>query len=220
MTKYSSSRRRQSIETHDGEFLWLISLSDLMMLLFVFFVVLFSFAWKKLGSEDFVKFQKAISISHQSTETPLDEIQANLLKWVTDRKLLETVEISHKDDALILEIKEKLFFNLGEAQLNQAGLDVLPTLREALMKIPRPYRIGIEGHTDDNPTNQGMSNWQLSVNRALNVHDALRLPEDLESRTEIIGFGPHHPLAPNRDANGAPLLENQAKNRRVTIRIF
>jgi chemotaxis protein MotB len=220
MRKHSSLTRRRATEAHDGEFLWLISLSDLMMLLFVFFVVLFSFAWKKLGTQDYAKIKQALSLSPEPTTTPMDQIQVQLLKWATDRKLLEAVEVSQKEDSLILEIKEKLLFDLADTKISAAGLEVIPTLREALKKIPRPYRIGIEGHTDDNPANKGISNWQLSVARAMSVHDALQLPEDLESRTQIIGFGPYRPLVPNRDSNGHPISENQAQNRRVTIRIF
>src|SRR5579863_2374275 len=101
------SRRPTRRETNDGEFLWLISLSDLMMLLFVFFVVLFSFAAKKLSTEDYFRIKKAFS-SQLAQGTPMDAIQASLLKWVTDRKLLDAVNVVRKNDALILEIKEKL----------------------------------------------------------------------------------------------------------------
>lgn len=213
-------RRRLRRESNEGEFLWLISLSDLMMLLFVFFVVMYSFAAKKLSGEDYVRIKKAFSPRAGDNTTPMDEIQASLLKWVMDRKLLESVNVVRKNDALILEIREKLLFESGEASLKPAAVDLLPLLREALGKIPAPYRLGIEGHTDDTPMAGPSNNWHLSVERALNVQQALRLAPDLESRVVIMGFGPNRPLAPNRDDRGNPIVANQAQNRRVTIRIF
>lgn len=216
------SRRTKGIgrrESTDGEFLWLISLSDLMMLLFVFFVVLFSFASQKLSNDDFYRIKNAFS-SEAKPGTPMDTIQAELLKWVTDRKLLDAVQVVRKNDALILEIKEKLLFESGQAQLKDQALEILPYLKEALAKIPSPYRLGIEGHTDDQPLAGHSDNWQLSVSRALNVQRALQLAPDLESRVVIMGFGPNRPLVPNRNSSGQAIVGNQAQNRRVTIRIF
>jgi chemotaxis protein MotB len=191
-----------------------------MMLLFVFFVFLFSFASKKLSSTDYVRIKSAFGKKADAAANPVDAIQANLLKWVADRKLIESVDLQRKEDALILEIKEKLLFNPGEASLKPEAATLLPYLREALGKIPSPYRIGIEGHTDDVPTSGNSDNWHLSIERALSVKDALGLSSDVESRVVIMGFGSTRPLVPNRDENGAPLPGNQAQNRRVTVRIF
>jgi chemotaxis protein MotB len=212
-------RKYAGPESNEGEFLWLISLSDMMMLLFVFFVVLFSFASKKLSQQDYQHIVQAFGAKSDSTQTPVDQIQAHLLKWVTDKKLRDSVDVVRKEDSLILEIKEKLLFETGKASLKPESLDLIPALKEALEKIPAPYRIGIEGHTDDVPV-AGSDNWHLSTERALKVHDALGLAPDLESRTVIMGYGATRPLVPNHDDKGAPLAANQAQNRRVTIRIF
>lgn len=229
--RFSNTHRS---EASDGEFLWLMSLSDLMMLLFVFFVVLFSFSAKKLNAVEFENIQKAFANPNSLEGTPLDLVQANLLKWVNDKKLLESVSVVRNQEALFLEIKEKLLFEVGSSDLKGQALELIPLLREALGKIPSPYRIGIEGHTDDTPMgpeglssteesssrNSHSNNWSLSTNRALAVKNALALPEELDHRAVIMGYGPNRPLLPNRDAEGKPLKENQAQNRRVTIRIF
>ncbi len=49
---------------------------------------------------------------------------------------------------------------------------------------------------------------------------ALQLNEKLMKRTVIMGYGEMQPLAPNSDVNGRPQPKNQARNRRVTIRVF
>lgn len=220
MISATRSRRKKFVERNEGEFIWLISLSDLMMLLFVFFVVLFSFASKKLSAEDYYKIKSALGLEKGGKATPVDEIQVKLLAWATDRKLLDSVQLVRKEDSLILEIKERLLFNVGESQLKTDASGLLPLLREALLKIPGPYRIGIEGHSDDTPIAGKSGNWSLSTQRALTVHAALQLPKELEERTVIMGYGPTRPLAPNRNEKNEPIPANQAQNRRVTIRVF
>jgi len=59
----------------EDEFLWLVSLSDLMILLFVFFVVLFTFSYKKMTSSDFQKIMAYLRSEaepiQQSGQTPI-----------------------------------------------------------------------------------------------------------------------------------------------------
>lgn len=195
----------------DGEFLWLVSLSDLMILLFVFFVALFSFSQKKVDPSDL------------RGSAALDQIQKKLLKWVVDRKLLESISISIKEDGLILQIKENVLFENGSAKIKSDAIEVVEAMGRALMMIPPPFRIGIEGHTDDLPVKSSRrlaDNWELSVQRALSVLHALDLDEALEARTVVLGFGATRPLVPNRDHEGNAILKNQSSNRRVAIRIY
>ena len=210
-------RRRPGQHAQEAEFLWLISLSDLMILLFVFFVVLFSFTQTKLTEGDAAKI--AATLSGHGAPTTLDQIQTRLLKWVVDKKLLGAVDIVQNEDALVIEIREKVLFGSGEYSLKEGSRDTVALLGAALDKVPAPYRIGIEGHTDDTPV-KGGDNWELSVRRAHSLLLALRLAPEQAKRAVILGYGEMRPLAPNRDAGGAPIPENQARNRRVTLRIF
>lgn len=52
----------------EGEFLWLVSLSDLMILLFVFFVVLFSFSYQNMSSQALERASQII----RGEQTPTD----------------------------------------------------------------------------------------------------------------------------------------------------
>lgn len=220
----------------DDEFLWLVSLSDLMILLFIFFCVIASFTLKRATRSDFQKMREVFSGDKPQEITPVDEIQKKLLAWVVDKKLIDTVNVVQKDDMLILEIREKLLFNAGAWDILPASREVLEYLGMALEKVPAPYRIGIEGHTDDNPigiidgkvrkrdllrsSGKIIDNWDLSVRRAHTVFSALRLKPDQISRAVLMGYGSERPLIPNRTEDGKPIPENQAKNRRVTIRVF
>ncbi len=215
------SKIRKETTTSDGEFLWLVSLSDLMILLFVFFVVLFSFSYTKLDAQDFAKINA--KFSGQTPLSPLDEIQSRLLQWTVDKNLLDSVNVEKKKDALILEIKEKLLFSSGDFHLKGESKELVKLIGTALEKVPAPYRIGIEGHTDDMPLRKAgyvEDNWELSVRRAHSVLQALNFPPEQVERTVIMGYAHTRPLVANRDEKNVPIVENQGKNRRVTIRIF
>ncbi|MGE4233687.1 MAG: flagellar motor protein MotB [Bacteriovoracia bacterium] len=218
-------RIAQNISNHDGEFLWLVSFSDLLLLLFVFFVVLFTFAYQKMGQTDFETIAQTFNgKKKEKKETPIDHVQAKLMKWAVDKNLLDSVDVKRKDDSLILQIKEKILFSSGEYVLKDESTDLIGALSQALTLIPSPYRIGIEGHTDDipfgNKRGPHIDNWELSTKRALEVLKALKLDDSVRKRAVVMGYGEMMPLVPNRDANGNPIADNQSKNRRVTIRVF
>lgn len=204
----------------DGEFLWLVSLSDMMILLFVFFVVLFTFSYQKLSTADIEEITSQFDKSKNHRRT-FDEIQAKLLKWVVEKKLMSNVEITQKEDSLIIQIKEGLLFDSGQAGLKETSHQWMEAVGSVLQRVPAPYRIGIEGHTDDTPVRGPVvDNWGLSALRALSVLRALHLPPEQEQRTVVMGYGEMKPLKPNRSENGETLIENQKTNRRVVIRIF
>ena len=208
-------------QNRDGEFLWLISLSDLMILLFVFFVVLFSFTFRKLGAA-YMKHISTVMGNEVIEADPIDEIQKKLLKWVVDRKLMDDISVQQKEDSLILQIKERLLFSSGDFQVRTDGLETIKLIGSFLEQVPPPYRIGIEGHTDDNPIHSRVAedNWELSVKRAHSVLKALQLTAEQKKRAVLLGYAEMRPLLPNRDPAGNAMTENQQKNRRVTIRIF
>ena len=200
-----------------------MSLSDLMILLFVFFVVLFSFAYKKMGTADFQRIA-AVLRDEPREKTPLDEVHERLEKWSAERNLKEAVTIEKKDDAITLNIKDQVLFQSGDYRLRPESAELVAVLGEALTKVPAPYRLGIEGHTDDAPfrgeSREFHDNWDLSTRRAHAVLIALKLGGDPLQRSVVMGYGEMRPIAPNHDSHGVALPSNQARNRRVTIRVF
>ena len=64
------------------------------------------------------------------------------------------------------------------------------------------------------------SNWELSAGRATGVVRFF-IDEGMQThRLKAAGFAETRPKVPNRDAQGAPISENQAINRRVLIRVY
>jgi len=205
----------------DGEFLWLMSLSDLMILLFVFFVVMFSFAYKRLKETE--KKQMVAEISSKAVPPdPAVAIGEQFRKFVVDQKLESTINVTQKNGAVVMEIKDQLLFDSGAFGLKQEGSRVMENVKSLLEKVPAPYKIGIEGHTDDSTLYSSTlrDNWELASKRAMSVFHSLNLSASAQTRVAITSLGAMSPLVPNRDSQGNPLPQNQAKNRRVTIRIF
>lgn len=78
------------------------------------------------------------------------------------------VQIQIVDEGLrveLLESSQSVFFMTGSADLNPQARQLLARIAKYLSKLPN--RIIIEGHTDSRPFSRGgMTNWELSVNRA------------------------------------------------------
>ncbi|HXQ51367.1 MAG TPA: flagellar motor protein MotB [Stellaceae bacterium] len=133
------------------------------------------------------------------------------------------VETEPKGDRItILEISSAAFFGSGSATLSSAGEAIL---RDAAARLAsdafKGYAITVEGHTDDTPvhTAQFPSNWELSTARAASVVHFL-LDQGIPARKlRAAGYADTFPKLPNRDADGNPLPENQAQNRRVVVKL-
>jgi chemotaxis protein MotB len=192
-----------------------------MILLFILFVVLFSFTYKKLKASEFKQIMASIR-NQPVPKNPIDEVKTQLTNWVKSEKLSDQIDVIKKEDAVLIEIKDKVFFTTGEYELNFEGQNRIHTLAKTLEKLPSRFQLGIEGHTDDVPIHNKAveDNWDLSSKRALNVLRALNLSPELLKRTSVIAHGDTNPLVPNRDAHGNSIAENQNKNRRVTLRVF
>ncbi len=78
------------------------------------------------------------------------------------------VQIQIVDEGLRIELMESsqsVFFMTGSAEVNPQARQLLTRIAKYLAKLPN--RIIIEGHTDSRPFSRGgMTNWELSVNRA------------------------------------------------------
>jgi len=126
------------------------------------------------------------------------------------------------DRITTLQIGSAAFFSSGSAALSNAGKAILGDVAGTLESQEfAAYHITIEGHTDDTPisTPQFQSNWELSAARAAAV---VRFLLDLgvpADKLTASGYADTVPIAPNRSADGTVIPDNQARNRRVVIRL-
>lgn len=105
-----------------------------------------------------------------------------------------------------IELREKIFFKTGKAEIKTESWPLLNEIGQALIDHPE-IRVDIEGHTDD--IGNDKSNMRLSQARADSVKKYL-IGRGVEgSRMRAIGYGEDRPIDDNSTAEG------QAINRRV-----
>ncbi len=221
--------------------LWMVTFSDLVMLLLTFFVLLLTMSSMdaKRLKEFFSHFQGSTGVLEFSGSRGVTDLAHFIKKYhdtdglvVIDQGLLQNMlkmepgEISSdvlenlnkfidiKDDerGIVITFQDKILFDPGEAILKPEIYPVLDKIADAIKQSPN--KILIIGHTDNVPLRSGIysSNWELSVYRALAVLDYFIKEKGITpSRFEVGGFGPYLPLYPNNTP------ERRAKNRRVEI---
>ncbi|MBF0478597.1 MAG: flagellar motor protein MotB [Candidatus Omnitrophica bacterium] len=141
------------------------------------------------------------------------ELEDKLNKEIGDKD----VKVEMLDKGLTITFVAEVLFDSGKADLKETAKDKLLKVADVLNSTAKDYRIGIEGHTDNEPIKHSgwKSNWELSAHRALGVLHYLIDNGSLEpTRVSAIAYGEFHPVMSNDDKAG------RQKNRRVEIVIL
>jgi OOP family OmpA-OmpF porin len=110
-----------------------------------------------------------------------------------------------------IEIKEKVQFELGKAEIRPESHGLLDEVAKVLKENPQIELLQVEGHTDSSGSLK--INKKLSKERAESVRAYLVSAGVEDKRLKAQGFGPDRPLVPN-DTD-----ENREVNRRVEFNI-
>nr|NJM02435.1 flagellar motor protein MotB [Desulfobacula sp.] len=222
--------------TYDDDATWLVTYADLMTLLLVFFVLLYtltSFERNQYSqavdsvkiriesSEELISLMDLVKIPEllgtritleditglKSREKSLFEELTRFAKSGTEKEFLSTRIL---DGRIIVNINGQALFGSGSASLNPSAAPVMDDLVDILHDYP-DYTVNIKGHTDDLPISTEIfpSNWELSAIRATTVLRYLISRGLLPDRLTATGYGDIMPLLPNTSE------ENRAQNRRV-----
>ena len=222
-------RFQSNIQTERGNEIWLVTLSDLLMLLMIFFVVLFGMALQReKGTPLPVQAAAAVRVEPNGNEivnpargipTPgwtrtntSASLETDLVAALNREKGQSDVMIERIADRVILTFPERIVFDPGQAKL-------LPSAQTTLDKVAsfineRSFLVvEVQGHTDDRPINNTRypSNWELSVDRAMQVSRTLIGLGVNPTQLSVKGFGEYRPHVPN-DSEASRL-----RNRRVEI---
>ena len=217
----SETRVAVTAEFSNGLESFLVTYSDLITLILVIFVLLYSVSKVDGGkfTEVFSSFQdKEIRLKYKNVR--LDSKEFEMLKHVR-----ELVKDNVDPESLVRSDVRTILIRLNSSDLFAPGSANLKEDAEALIlnSIKNEIQDGVkqihvEGHTDDVPmagAGPFATNWELSSVRAAHVArviiDKKRFPAD---RVVVTGYGEYRPLKPNNDDN------NRALNRRVEIKIL
>ena len=202
---------------------WLITYADAITLLMAFFVMLLTFAEYDIPAFEEAAAAIKSNLSGRESTSPIQLMRIDVQDVVYNMQADQVVKVETDDKGIIIELSSSAFYKPGSAELREEALPVLEKMAQTLL-APRyqTYIIDIEGHTDDIPINtaQFPSNWELSAMRATQVVRVL-ISQGMEPiRLKATGYADTQPKAPNKDAEGNPVPDNQALNRRVAIRIY
>ena len=210
------------IQADDGDSEdWITTYADAITLLMAFFVMMFSIS--EPSQEKFKEVSNSI-VSELTGAAPDQPFKTLLKEARQDREEGEgkmDAEATHR--GMTFNFDSKDIFKSGSAKLLRSAVPKLDRAAQMITLLGiQSYQVDVEGHTDDVPlSGKGRypTNWELSAARATNVVKFLISRGVDPERLRAIGYADTKPRLPNRDANGRPIKDNRAKNRRVTIRI-
>jgi chemotaxis protein MotB len=237
------SRRHKKHEGgHENAERWLLTYADLITLLMVFFVVLYSMSqadsdkFKRISAAlqqafnvDVLQGQAAASIDDGNARPtqPVDDLISdaqvpqvarlkNKIEAVVDgSNQSPDVTVGVDREGIVVRLSGSYLFDSGRAELKPNSFSVLDAIASELR--PAPNDIRVDGHTDSTPIDSPRypTNWELSTARALAVTRYLSETEGVPSdRLMAAGFGEFRPLVPN------DTREHRALNRRVEIHLL
>ncbi len=222
--------------TYDDEATWLVTYADLMTILLVFFVLLYTLAFfekeKYKNVVETIKVQvkenaKLIGLmelmevpENMDTKITIEDITGmhskektlfeKIKKFSRTNSQKQNISTRILDGKIIVSVKGKALFNSGSASLNNTAISIFDEIIQILNDYP-DYNINIKGHTDNIPISTDIfpSNWELSAVRATTVLKYLISKGVDPKRLTATGYGKVMPLVPNTSEN------NRAQNRRV-----
>jgi chemotaxis protein MotB len=234
-------QQRKSESENSSTSGWLTTFNDLVTLLMVFFVLMFSMS--SINTDKIKEFQYAlqsglgilregqrVSVSVKEPQ-PIDDMshintQPEEKKAQDKNQVIGTltadvlkdlesdlgIQVTLSHRGARLSFEDRVLFDFGKAGIHPEGFSFLDKIATVLKKGPHAVRV--EGHTDNVPiqTKRFPSNWELSVARAVNVVKYFAEVSNINPhRLSAVGYGESRPVVPN----DAP--QNRAKNRRVEI---
>lgn len=183
----------------DTSHLWLVSYSDFMTILMIFFLMLFAHRlWAKKVSWE----ERRVAQDRAVRETQQGMVQ----------RLARLAAVDVAAERIDIHLPDALLFESGRADLRATAGALVAEISPELKAFSG--EIVVEGHTDDQPLgsrSKFRSNWELSVARAFSVIQALTAAGVDPTHLSARGYGPYRP----RVKNDSP--EHRSENRRIEI---
>lgn len=150
----------------DGE-PWLMSYADMVTLLLCFFAVLVG-----MSKIDVLKVEQMSQHFSKKKGMTMEELSVVIKDFITKEQLGEKVSVQMTSRGIEINFKDKLLFDIGQAELKQDSLQVLSKMANLInYKDVTDKLVYVEGHTDSVPIKSARfpSNWELSSARAASV---------------------------------------------------
>ena len=213
---------------------WLMTYGDLVTLLLVFFVLLYTMtpgveeqAFNAFLSyfqqhSGFFPENSSVSTSIQNNPNPeqtQDYLEENMEKWQAMAEFaeqtagVEGVEIELTSDGFLITLNDSVAFESGSSDLLPGAKEILDGIVSSL--VGGRWVVEVQGHTDNVPISGGsvhQTNWHLGAARAVSVVQYLQPKSDVPPENfKASSFGEFKPVATNNTPDG------RRQNRRVEI---
>ncbi len=229
--------RKKANSSRNNNERWLVSYADFMTLLFILFIILYSFSQVDLqkfqqisqslystfsgGSTPFDDFKgtgkgtedAAGTFSYE--ENTLNELVREIDKYATEKGIKSNIRLKLDERGLYIAITGTVLYADASATLTTPAKDFINIIFYRLKSLPNQIRI--EGHTDNRPILSANfpSNWELSAARSINLIRYLIEEYNFDpQRLSSAAYGEYRPVASNETPEG------QSENRRVEIIIL
>ncbi|MFZ5596522.1 MAG: flagellar motor protein MotB [Bacillota bacterium] len=233
--------KRRKAEKKPNHERWLITYADMITLLLIFFIVMYT-----LSRIDVAKFQslsaslaKAMGAGGMIMDSPgpsvvpgisgaeqdvttqsgendqLEKVRQELENYIKEANLQAKISVVTEERGVVLSFQDEVLFTPGSAELTPKAREIIKKVGPILVKVPNYLRV--EGHTDNLPINTPRypSNWELSAARANNVLQELIKDFNIHpQRLSAVAYGEYRPVVKN-DSDAHRQL-----NRRVNIVIL
>lgn len=229
-------KKQEEAEVENSE-RWTLTYLDMITLLFVLFVVLYSMAnvnmtkFKALATSMSMAFgsggKNMISSNGGGTgmsNTSFITVRENnefksmvklVKEYAAKQGITKKLDAKITSRGLVVNLADSLLFQSGSAGLSPKAKEILDRLADIIFATKKQIRV--EGHTDNVPihTARYESNWQLSTDRATNViiYWISKSPAQAVNLSAA-GYGEFKPIASNDTPDGRTL------NRRVDLVIL
>ena len=199
---------------------WLMSYADMITLLMCFFIIFVSVSEPKKDKFSLITDGIASKFGSVNMSTPLQGVYSALQGLVENKQLFRDMVVQKNEKSIEMELASASFFKPGGTELVEFRTPVLDDIVAALKDGTfYDYRIVIEGHSSDMPTDNGFypTNWDLTSARAVRLVRYFAERGIKPERLSAVGYGETRPKVPNRDAQGNPIEENRLQNDRMVI---
>ncbi len=218
--------QRKAIASETGNEIWLLTLSDLLVLLLIFFVLFFGTSLHRQDRavptpppappvEESAVIPLVLPRAAHPEPSPVQaasSLESDLVGLLGGHPAEQGVTVERRSQYMIVTFPEQILFDSGLSRIKPSAAPILEKVSRFILEHPG-VSTEVHGHTDDRPIHNQRypSNWELSADRAAQVAKALVEQGTPPERLSIKGFGEYRPILAN-DSD-----PNRLKNRRVEI---
>ncbi|HEY5537087.1 MAG TPA: flagellar motor protein MotB [Acetobacterium sp.] len=232
-------------EEHESNERWLLTYSDLITLLMIFFIVMY--AMSNVNTEKYSKLAQSLNSAlagdmqsidgakegtlvekldkniptvsaeekAETSDEELEKVAAMVIALLKEKGLEDQASVNITDRGVVISLKDIVLFESGSAEIKPENSGTLIEIG-SLIKVVNNY-VRIEGNTDNVPIQNSIysNNWDLSVMRASKVLDLI-VTQSQYPPEKISAIG-YGEYRP-QGPNGTD--EEKSENRRVDIVIL